>query len=364
MKKLFLSILSFLAILSPVYADSGSVASVSAGYGYTQYLNGEITTRSFNTFSTANLEQDLTTLPNETTVYIDEFDFRITVPNKFQANYKYTITFTWAGYKPSTSNAPFADGKSFYELFQYFDNIGRCRISNWNGTNLDADSCFKNYSMSYVLNPNGLNDSTVEVTITFTPKTTFYGFTTYFNYGNSLADPRLPLNAWVIQSVEYSTNYISSSGGESGSTGGVTSNDINNIINNQTQNTQDIIDNQNQNTQNILNPDTTDAENDASNFFNNFTDSDNGGLSGIITSPLVAVNRMLDNQCTPLTAIYKGKTISLSCGTEFWSKATGIKEFLNLVEGGLLCYLIIRKLYLLVQDLKNPDNDRVEVMKL
>lgn len=114
----------------------------------------------------------------------------------------------------------------------------------------------------------------------------------------------------------------------------------------------------------LNNSNTSDAENDASNFFNNFTDSDNGGLSGIITSPLIAINKMLDSQCSPLTTTYKNKTISLSCGNEFWAKATGIKEFLNLVEGGLLCYLIIRKLYLLVQDLKNPDNDRVEVMKL
>lgn len=366
MKKLILSILSFTAILSPVYADTGVVSSVTAGYGYTQYLNDEITDRKFNTFSSSNLSQDLTSLPNDTTVYIDEFDLRITVPNKFQANYNYTITFTWIGYPPSTSNASFANHKSFYELFQYFDNYGRCRTSNWNGTNLEADSCFKNYNMSYVLNPLGNNDGTVEVTITFTPKITFFGFTTYFMYGNKLADPRLPLNAWTVQEVEYSTNFVTSgdSGGGGSSSGGVTGTDIDNIINNQTQNTQDIIDNQNQNTQNILNPDTTDAENDASNFFNNFTDSDNGGLSGIITSPLVAINKMLDNQCSPLTTTYKNKTISLSCGTEFWSKATGIKEFLNLVEGGLLCYLIIRKLYLLVQDLKNPDNDRVEVMKL
>lgn len=133
------------------------------------------------------------------------------------------------------------------------------------------------------------------------------------------------------------------------------------VCTNRIDETNDKLDNVNDS---LNNSNTSDAENDASNFFNNFTDSDNGGLSGIITSPLIAINKMLDSQCSPLTATYKNKTISLSCGTEFWAKATGIKEFLNLVEGGLLCYLIIRKLYLLVQDLKNPDNDRVEVMKL
>ena len=338
-------ILSFLAILSPVYADSGSVASVSAGYGYIQYLDDDITTRTFNTFITSNLEQDLNTLPNKTTVYIDEFDLRITVPNKFQANYKYTITFTWAGYKPSTvPSDPFANGKSFYELFQYFENIGRCRVSNWNSTNLEADSCFKNYSMSYVLVPNSYDDSTVEVTITFTPKVTFYGFTTYFNYGNLLANPYLPLNAWSIQSVEYSTNYISSSGGDSGSTGGVTSNDINNIINNQTQNTQNIIDNQTQNTQDIINSitDTTVPE------LGSLADAAGwlppGPVDSVLNLPLSFLNNLSDNlggSCQPvtLTLPYVNKNIELPCVSTLYDKI-GLTPFLNWTSPIVCCFIL------------------------
>lgn len=103
---------------------------------------------------------------------------------------------------------------------------------------------------------------------------------------------------------------------------------------------------------------------DAGGFFNNFSTSDHGGLSGIITSPLVAINQMLNKSCNPMTTNFKGKEISLPCGYQFWSKMGAIQEFLNLVLGGLLCYQIIIKLFNLIEKIKNPEDDRVEVMKL
>lgn len=104
--------------------------------------------------------------------------------------------------------------------------------------------------------------------------------------------------------------------------------------------------------------------NSGKSFFDSFSSSDHGGISGIITAPLVAIKKMLDKNCSPLTATYKGKEISLPCGYEFWAKMPAIKEFINLTLGGLLCYNIIRKLYHLIENMKNPDDDRVEVMKL
>lgn len=165
------------------------------------------------------------------------------------------------------------------------------------------------------------------------------------------------------------------------------------IINNQNQNTQDIIDNNNQNTEDIINnqnsntdkitdsldkntesneqindsitDSNTDGANDsAGGFFNSFDTDDNGGISGIITAPLVAINQMLSQTCVDLTGSYKGKEFSIPSGCEFWAKIPDVKDFLNVVEGGLLCYLIIRKLFYLVQRLKNPEDDRVEVMSL
>ena len=106
------------------------------------------------------------------------------------------------------------------------------------------------------------------------------------------------------------------------------------------------------------------ANSKASDFFNNFIDQDHGGISGIVKAPLVAFNAMLTDTCTPLTATYEGKEISLQCGTEFWGQLGTLKTFLNLTYGGILCYLIAVKLFKLVNNLKDPNNDKVEVMDL
>lgn len=112
-----------------------------------------------------------------------------------------------------------------------------------------------------------------------------------------------------------------------------------------------------------LNDDNIDSSS-AGSFFDTFTSTDHGGISGIITAPLVAIKKMLDKSCSPLSATYQGQKIELPCGYDFWSKMTAIKEFINLTLGGILCYNIIRKLYKLIENMKNPDDDRVEVMKL
>lgn len=112
-----------------------------------------------------------------------------------------------------------------------------------------------------------------------------------------------------------------------------------------------------------LNDDNIDSSS-AGSFFDSFTSTDHGGISGIITAPLVAIKKMLDKSCSPLSATYQGQKIELPCGYDFWSKMTAIKEFINLTLGGILCYNIIRKLYKLIENMKNPDDDRVEVMKL
>lgn len=114
---------------------------------------------------------------------------------------------------------------------------------------------------------------------------------------------------------------------------------------------------------NVTSDDTSGANSESSSFFNNFNDNQHG-LSGIISAPLNSINAMLSGTCTPLTATWEGKDISLPCGQSFWSKIPEIQEFLNLILGGLLCYHIILKLYRLIDKLKNPDDDRVEVMDL
>lgn len=102
----------------------------------------------------------------------------------------------------------------------------------------------------------------------------------------------------------------------------------------------------------------------AGSFFDSFKTEDHGGLSGIITAPLVAINEMLNTSCEPLSTTFKGKELSLPCGYDFWSKMPEIQSFLNLVLGGMLCYNIVKKLFKLIERIKNPEDDRVEVMDL
>lgn len=144
--------------------------------------------------------------------------------------------------------------------------------------------------------------------------------------------------------------------------------DTQDIINNFNQNFNDLINSQNQNTQQIIdsvtNPDISGSNDTIGGFFGSFSDTDHGGLSGIITAPLIAFNQMLTGTCNDLSVEYKGSTTTLPCGTTFWNQISPIRDFLNITLGGLICYQIVRKLFLLIQKIKNPDDDRVEVMSL
>lgn len=114
----------------------------------------------------------------------------------------------------------------------------------------------------------------------------------------------------------------------------------------------------------ITNSDITGSQGTANGFFNNFNTEDNGGISAIVTAPLKAINSMVEGTCQPLTATWRGKTISLPCGTEFWNKMAPIRTFLNVLEGGIICYGILIDLYKMINRMKDPEDDRVEVMKL
>lgn len=115
----------------------------------------------------------------------------------------------------------------------------------------------------------------------------------------------------------------------------------------------------------ITNDDTSGAEGSANGFFNDFK-SEDFGLSSIVTAPLRGINAMLTDTCIAPSATYKGQTFSLPCGSMLWSRPGGedFKSFINVMYGGFLAYLVIRKFFLDVETLKNPNSDKVEVDKL
>ncbi len=162
------------------------------------------------------------------------------------------------------------------------------------------------------------------------------------------------------------------------STGDIIENQNNstqNIINNNNQNKQEIIDNQNKNQQQTnekldgINDSITNDDVDtdgAGSFFNGFNDTDHGGISGVVTAPLKFINK-LTGTCSPLSFKVLDADIELPCGdTLFWNK-TEVSSFRitwNILLGGPILYLLLCKLFKVIEGLKNPDDSRVEVMKL
>ena len=138
------------------------------------------------------------------------------------------------------------------------------------------------------------------------------------------------------------------------------------IIDNQNQNTQQIIEQQQNSTQQIMDTNSTETDETATSFFDSFEDTDHGGLSSIITAPLVVINEMLNGVCVQPSATWKGATISLPCGDLLWSRngASDLKNLLNIFYGGVICYYAIRKLFMMIEGLKDPTQDRIEVIDL
>lgn len=106
--------------------------------------------------------------------------------------------------------------------------------------------------------------------------------------------------------------------------------------------------------------------NQANNFFSTFDDVDHGGISSIVTAPLKLVNK-IDETCSSIDIDLLGSVIELPCGdTLFWNKpeVSSFRLEWNLLIGGPIIYLLMIKLFKVIQGLKNPDDDRIEVAKL
>lgn len=137
-------------------------------------------------------------------------------------------------------------------------------------------------------------------------------------------------------------------------------NQNNTIINNQEDiknNTEDIKD--------TLKDDNIDTSKSNS-FFSNFTDEDNGGISGVVTAPLRFI-RKITNTCTPFTLKVMEQDVTLPCGnTLFWDKpeVATFKTTWNALVGGAILYALVVKLFKVISDLKNPDSSKVEVLDL
>lgn len=155
--------------------------------------------------------------------------------------------------------------------------------------------------------------------------------------------------------------------------------------------TQSIIDNQNQNHNEtmtvIYDTNTTQEQNETTSLFEDFQfSSESSGLVGVVTAPLRVINSISQGTFSDLCFTLKNKNVCLPNGNIIWQKSsrtsikgitpnwfgsgsisTGIQSFVtlfNLVVGGFLFYKMGCSIKRMVEELINPTDTRIEVMKL
>ena len=117
---------------------------------------------------------------------------------------------------------------------------------------------------------------------------------------------------------------------------------------------------------NITNSDTSEAESGLSDFFGDF-ESNNHGLSGVITAPLEFIQSLLGHSCQPLEfpLPFVDEEVSLPCIKPIYQEYFGL--FFNLyqvITTGIIAYAVGIRIFGIVKGLQDPQNDKIEVLKL
>jgi len=103
-----------------------------------------------------------------------------------------------------------------------------------------------------------------------------------------------------------------------------------------------------------------------SGFFGDFEDND-FGLSSVIIAPLEMIKSITTKSCTPIefNLPYVNEKLTMPCMTEIYEESfPDILYVWQLVTEGLVAYYVAIKIYALVKDFKDPDNDKIEVVDL
>lgn len=117
---------------------------------------------------------------------------------------------------------------------------------------------------------------------------------------------------------------------------------------------------------NITSSDTSSSEGQANSFFEGF-ESDDYGLSDIITMPLDLIKGLTSNSCVALnlTIPFVNKNFQLPCMSSIYQQYFG--DFFTLYQTitfGFIAYWVIVKIFALVKGFKDPNDDKVEVLDL
>ena len=230
---------------------------------------------------------------------------------------------------------------------------------------LEGDLFPENVSFS----PDDWNFYTVQ--FQFKPSNNYSGFR--FNYGFSSLNEIFNINLDFLfsnsvssygSSFVFNNDYFSvteiSEFGENGfgnveDSGGSNDSDLGNIN-----------DSLNDLNDNITNSDTSDSQDVIDGFFNDFQENDHG-LSSIITAPLEFIRNLLGHSCQPLTfdLPFVEKDVSLPCIKPIYQQYFGL--FFNLyqvITTGIIAYAVGIRIFGIVKGLQDPQNDKIEVLKL
>lgn len=119
-------------------------------------------------------------------------------------------------------------------------------------------------------------------------------------------------------------------------------------------------------TETIKDSDTADASDSANSFFNGF-ESDDFGLSDIVTMPLSFIKKLSSSTCNNLSfpVPFVNQNVELPCMSSVYK--TYFSSFLALyqvITTGLIAYWCCVNIFRLVQGFKDPDKDEIEVLDL
>ncbi len=117
---------------------------------------------------------------------------------------------------------------------------------------------------------------------------------------------------------------------------------------------------------NLTNSDTSEASGSANEFFSGF-ESDDFGLTAIITAPLNFIKSLTSSTCTPLgfNAPFVNQRVTLPCMRSIYEEHFG--GFLTLYQTitfGIVAYWVCVNTLASVRGFKDPDSDRIEVLDL
>lgn len=143
-------------------------------------------------------------------------------------------------------------------------------------------------------------------------------------------------------------------------------NAINNQTNTMNSNQAQTNSNLNKINDSINDDNTNDAEDKASSFFEDF-DSNDYGLSDIITIPLSKIQGLAGGSCSSISVPFPfvNKNVTLPCMNTIYSNYFGgLFSLYQTITTGIIAYYVCVNIYALVKGFKDPQEDKIEVMEL